>query len=206
MPIQKLLRSVGRPVRALAARIVLVRMYAARLMFGNEFVLVRFDAYSRWLGPVRVLRLLGAKVGDEVHIEPGMTVQNAKDGRLDNLTIGDHVYIGPRFLVELALPITIEDQCGMSAGVSIVTHSDIGNRPLKARFPRREGPVLVRRGAWLGINVTVLFGVTIGPYAHVGACSLVSRDIPANSFCMGTPARVLQVFTDELSQRSGASP
>lgn len=178
------------------------QVWVAALCFGYPHVLARFSLYERWLGPVYMLRFLGASVGERVHIEPGLTIQNAKNGRCSNLTIGNHVFIGPRFFVEMALPVTLEDESCLSAGVSIVTHSETGDRPLKVRHPRQEGPVVIRRGSWLGINVTVLFGTTIGPYAHVGACSLVRHNVPPNTFCMGIPAQVLKTYNDDLSRHT----
>jgi len=179
-----------------------VQVRVAALCLGYPHVLAGFSVYERRLGPVYMLRFLGASVGEEVHIEPGLTIQNATNGRCSNLTIGNHVFIGPRFFVELALPVTLEDECCISPGVSIVTHSDSGNRPLKVRHPRQEGPVVVRRGSWLGLNVTVLFGTTIGPYAHVGACSFVKHNVPPNTFCAGIPAQVLKTYNDDCSRHT----
>jgi len=104
------------------------RVRVAALCFGYPHVLADFSLYERWLGPVYTLRFLGASVGERVHIEPGLTIQNARNGCCSNLTIGNHVFIGPRFFVELALPVTLEDECCLSPGVSIVTHSDSGDR------------------------------------------------------------------------------
>jgi UDP-2-acetamido-3-amino-2,3-dideoxy-glucuronate N-acetyltransferase len=55
-----------------------------------------------------------------------------------------------------------------------------------------ESPAnLVRRGATLGANCTIVCGVTIGQYAFVGAGAVVTRDLPDHALAMGNPARVV---------------
>ena len=173
---------------------VIVCVYLVRFVFGRPFVLARMPVYARWMGSERVLRILGASIGPYTRIPADICIQNALRGRCSNLHIGKHVYIGPRCLFDLASPITIEDDAAISAQVSFVTHADVGDRPLKQRFPREQGPITVRRGAWLGANSVVLHSVTIGQYAVVGAMSLVNKDIPANSMSFGIPCKVVEQF------------
>lgn len=167
------------------------------LIFGKPFILSRLSVFSWWIGPVRVLRILGATVGPRTRIEPGIQVQNACGGDCKNMFIGEHVYIGPGCLFDLACPITIDDDAALSAHVSIVTHRDVGDRPLKKRFPREEGPVHIRRGAWIGVDTTVLHDVTVGEYAVIGAMSLVNQDICDNSVCFGIPCRLVRQFNGQ---------
>ncbi len=178
-------------------RTVSICVWCLCLILDKPFILSRLSVYSRWIGPVRVLRILGATVGPRTHIEPDIRIQNARDGDCRNLTIGEHVYIGPECLFDLASPITIENDVALSARVSLITHADIGNRPLQKRFQRKEGPILIQRGAWIGVNTIVLHRVTIGEYAVVGAMSLVNRDIRDNSMAFGIPCRLVKQFNDQ---------
>jgi maltose O-acetyltransferase len=57
---------------------------------------------------------------------------------------------------------------------------------------RAKGPVIVGNNVWLGRNVAVLPGTTIGDGSVIGANSVVSRDIPPNCFAAGAPARVIR--------------
>lgn len=68
------------------------------------------------------------------------------------------------------------------------------NHPLE---PSRRGdivpaPVHIGKGAWIGANATILPGVTVGDGAVVAAASVVTRDVPAGTVVVGSPARVLR--------------
>jgi acetyltransferase-like isoleucine patch superfamily enzyme len=104
------------------------------------------------------------------------------------------VYIGPRCVFDLTSKITIEDDAAISAQVSFVTHLDVGNQPLKQKVPRIEGTITVKRGAWIGVNSTILQNVEIGEFAMVGAMSLVNKKIPPEVVAFGIPCQVRRHF------------
>lgn len=58
-------------------------------------------------------------------------------------------------------------------------------------------PVRIKKNAWLGMNVTVCPGVTIGENAVVGAGSVVVKDIPDNAVAVGNPAKVIRYLNPE---------
>ena len=62
--------------------------------------------------------------------------------------------------------------------------------------PGLTADVAIEDDVWLGANVTVLKGVTIGARAVIGAGSVVTRDIPADTFAAGAPARVVRTLTN----------
>ncbi len=165
-------------------------------MFGKIFVLDRYYKYSIIVKPKIILSLLGAKIGVNVNIESGLRIQNAKNGDCSNLKIGNKVYIGPECLFDLASNITLEDEVVLSARVNIITHSDPGDRLLKNRFPRKEGPVIIQKGSWIGVNSTILHSVNIGKCAMVGAMSLVTKNIEDNTLSYGIPCRMIKIFED----------
>jgi len=69
----------------------------------------------------------------------------------------------------------------------------------------QDAPVILERNVWLGINVTVLKGVTVGENSVVGAGSLVTHSIPANVVAAGVPARVIRPVTS-IKTPSAISP
>ena len=56
------------------------------------------------------------------------------------------------------------------------------------------GKVTVKKNAWLGLNVTICPGVTIGEYAVVGAGAVVTKDVPAYAVVGGVPAKVIKML------------
>ena len=64
--------------------------------------------------------------------------------------------------------------------------------PILAQGLDKIKPVLIKRGAWLGQNVVVCPGVTIGVGAVVGANSVVNQDIPDYAVAVGSPAKVVK--------------
>src|SRR5689334_18421953 len=141
-------------------------------VFGRRFIKMNFRILSQLTSGSDVLRTLGATVGEKSHIYSDICVYNLIDFGCENLRIGSHVYIGPRCTFDLTAPITIEDHVSVSAQVTFITHLDVGSGPLKQRVPRKEGPIIVKQGAWLGVNSTVLHDVTIGEEAMIGAMTL----------------------------------
>ena len=159
---------------------------------------MQFRLFAQLVSAGKVLQILGATVGPRTSIASDICIQTEPDARCDNLSIGTNVYIGPRCLFDLSSKITIEDDVGVAAQVSFVTHVDVGNSPLRCIFPRREGPITVQKGAWLGVNTTILYGVTIGRCAMIGAMSLVNEDVPPNSLSVGIPCKVIKRFDEPV--------
>ena len=62
-----------------------------------------------------------------------------------------------------------------------------------------DAPVTIKKGAWLGVNVTVLKGVTIGENTLVAAGSVVTRSLPANVVAGGVPAKVIRNISPRQS-------
>lgn len=114
--------------------------------------------------------------------------------------IGERVFLGPDVYIErdFAPLLTIEDGVVLARGVALLLHDSALNNVLGE--PVEFAPVLLRRNCYLGANTTVTCGVEIGERALIGACSLVTRDIPAEVYAYGQPARVLGSI-HELAER-----
>jgi UDP-2-acetamido-3-amino-2,3-dideoxy-glucuronate N-acetyltransferase len=104
-------------------------------------------------------------VGNDVRIGRGVKIQN-------NVSVYDAV--------------TLEDEvfCGPSVVFTNV-HNPRAAVPRKAEYRR----TLVKHGATLGANATIVCGITVGEHAFVGAGAVVTKDVPAHALMAGVPAR-----------------
>lgn len=109
-----------------------------------------------------------------------------------NFNVGADVY----FDAQNAHYLTIEDDVWIAARSLILMHKrDLSNYYKGERYrdqPSTARPVKICRGAVIGMGTIVMPGVTIGEGAIVAAGSLVSRDIPAWTFVVGRPAKVVK--------------
>jgi acetyltransferase-like isoleucine patch superfamily enzyme len=138
-----------------------------------------------------VLKGLGAEFHISSNIKTGLILDNTY-GNYKNLTVMNNCYIGKKVFLDLVKPIIIKEEAVISAGVTILTHQDVGNRLLKEYYSRREGEVVLGEGCWLGANCTILSGVTVGRCAVVAAGAVVTKDVPEYSVVAGVPAKVIK--------------
>lgn len=150
------------------------------------------------------LRLEGEKriaIGDRVFIGPGSWLQTLPDGENNSVavSIGKGTSIAGACVISAVRSVQLEENVLLARNVYISDHThkyadmDI---PVMAQGVERIKPVLVKRGAWLGQNVVVCPGVTIGTGAVIGANSVVIEDIPDFSVAVGAPARVVKTIGD----------
>lgn len=84
--------------------------------------------------------------------------------------------------------IILRDQVKCGAN-TLITDSDWHPEDPRSGSPK---PIVIDRNVWLGVNVTVLKGVTIGENSIIGAGSVVTRDIPANVIAAGNPCKIIR--------------
>lgn len=130
-------------------------------------------------------RITGQAVPDTLRV---FTPLNINYGR--GLTFGRDCFVnfGCTFLALGG--ITIEDDVFIGPHCVLATEYHPENPA--ARHTLLTKPIVVRRNAWLGADVKVLAGVTIGENAIVAAGSVVTKDVPAGTVVAGSPARVLR--------------
>ena len=120
----------------------------------------------------------GAKIGRGCSLGQNVFVGN-------QVTIGDNVKIQNN--VSVYDNVTLED--GVFCGPSMVFTNVYNPRSEVSRKDEYRN-TLVKRGATLGANSTIVCGITIGEYAFVGAGAVVNRDVPAFALMLGVPARL----------------
>lgn len=129
---------------------------------------------------------------------------------------GRHTRIGRNFFGNFNLTIqddaevTIGDNCNFGPNVTIVTpvHPMVASERREMLNAKGEKthlcyakPVHIGDDCWFGASVTVCPGVTIGSGCVIGAGSVVTRDIPDNSFAAGVPCRVIREITEADSMK-----
>lgn len=89
--------------------------------------------------------------------------------------------------------LVIEDDTLVAINCTILTNNhDFYDRPVITCKP-----VHIKKNVWIGANVTILPGVTIGENAIVGACSVVTKDVPDNAVVVGNPAKIIKYLDAE---------
>jgi maltose O-acetyltransferase len=110
------------------------------------------------------------------------------------LEVGSGVFINADCYIDGASKVLLEDGVSLAQGVRIITATHHIGDPKSRAGAMRYGSVRVGRGAWVGANVVILPGVTIGAGSIVGAGAVVAQDIPSNVVAAGVPARVLRTL------------
>jgi len=129
----------------------------------------------------------GTKIWHFCHIMEGVRIgENCKVGQ--NVQIGPHVHIGNNAKIQNNVSVykgvTLEEDvfCGPSCVFTNVYNP-------RSAMPRKDKirPTLVKKGATIGANATIVCGNKIGRYAFVGAGSVITKDIPDYALVFGNP-------------------
>ena len=144
-----------------------------------------------------------AVLDENVEIGDGTTIWHfshvLRNCRLGNdCRIGQNVVIGPN--VRIGNGVKIQNNVSVYEGVTLedevfcgpsMVFTNVFNPRSEIRRMDELRPTLVRRGATLGANCTIVCGATIGQYAFVGAGAVVTRDVPDFALVVGNPARII---------------
>jgi UDP-2-acetamido-3-amino-2,3-dideoxy-glucuronate N-acetyltransferase len=131
----------------------------------------------------------GTRVWHWVHISAGARIgRNCNLGQ--NVFVANRVVIGDNVKIQNNVSVydevTLED--GVFCGPSMV-FTNVYNPRSEVSRKDEYRRTLVRRGATLGANCTIVCGITIGQYAFIGAGAVVNRDVPDFALMLGVPAR-----------------
>ena len=108
-----------------------------------------------------------------------------------NITIGDHFYANHNVTILDVCPVSIGDHVLLGPNVIISTASHPID-PIKRQQVEYGSAITIGHHVWIGGNVSILPGVTIGDNCVIGAGSVVNKNIPANSVAVGNPCRVIK--------------
>lgn len=110
------------------------------------------------------------------------------------LAIGPNTYFNSGRIATLPdAPVRIGKWCAIGYNVTVLAVTHDLNFPTgpEARRPLKKGAVTIGDGVWVGTNVVILPGVTIGEFAVIGANSVIRKDVPPFAVVAGNPAEVL---------------
>src|ERR1700685_1780958 len=134
----------------------------------------------------KFINLYGCEIGDETKIGAFVEIQK-------NATVGSRCKISSHTFV--CEGVTIEDEVFIGHGVTFINDSyprATTDGQLQTEADWGVESTLIKKGASIGSGSTILSKVTVGEKAIVGAGSVVTRDVPANSIVAGNPARQLR--------------
>jgi acetyltransferase-like isoleucine patch superfamily enzyme len=167
-----------------------IRDRLAARAFAPDFA--AFGAGSRFALPVEVDNPQAIAIGSDVYLGPGCLLWT--QGEQVTLEIGDGTSVTGYCVFSACSHVRLGPSVLMGRGVHVTDHNhgrhDPG-APILEQGLDDVAPVEIGAGAWLGDNVMVLPGVTIGRGAVIGANSVVMDDVPDRVVAVGAPARVV---------------
>lgn len=168
------------------------------IMSLQKKTLHKMDEFNRTTSDESELRqkilseMLGS-VGKNCYIEPPF--HGNWGGK--NLFLGDNVYVNFNLTVVDDVEIIVGNNVLFAPNCTLTTANHPINPDLRRKGYQYAKKIVIGNNVWLGANVVVLPGVTIGENSVIGAGSVVTKDIPANVVAMGIPCRVVR----EISER-----
>ena len=141
----------------------------------------------------KFINLYGCEIGDETKIGAFVEIQkNAVTGK--RCKISSHTFV--------CEGVTIEDNVFIGHSVTFINDSypraTTADGSLQTEADWKVERTLVKKGASIGTGCTILSNISIGENAIIGAGSVVTKDVPANSIVAGNPAKVLRQIEEAL--------
>ena len=161
----------------------------------------------------RIVLMEGSTKEDVIIHENVMLLEcslySSHHGRIE---LGNNVKLGKGSKILCVNNVRIGDNTAIATDVTIV---DNNNHPINPEFrafmrttPHNSDarswihsdnkPIIIGDNCWIGANVRIQKGVTIGDNAVIAACSVVTKDVPANSIAAGNPAKIVKTDIDQI--------
>ncbi len=127
------------------------------------------------------------------------------------IIIGEHSKIGYNCKIFSAISVTIGNYVILADGITICDNNNHPVNPKDREIIYRtawdseyrgwkysdSSPIVIEDNVWIGSNVRICKGVTIGKGAVIAACSVVTKDVPENSIAAGNPAKIVKTDIDK---------
>ncbi|GJF32454.1 maltose O-acetyltransferase [Kitasatospora sp. NE20-6] len=136
-----------------------------------------------------ILEELLGRLGSGAHVKPPLYVDYGT-----YLSIGARTFVNYNLTALDVAPIVIGEDCQIGPNVQLLTPvHPLEPQPRKDRLEAAR-PITIGDNVWLGGGAIICPGVTIGDDSVIGAGAVVTRDIPARSLAVGSPARVIRTL------------
>jgi acetyltransferase-like isoleucine patch superfamily enzyme len=157
-----------------------IRQNAQRGIMVHDFALLESENIGR-----------GTRIWAHTHILPGAHI-GEECNICDQVFIENDVVIGDRVTVKSGVHIwdgvRIEDDVFIGPNVAFTND----RFPRSKHYPEKFLNTIIRKGASIGANATLLPGITIGENSMIGAGAVVTKDVPANAIVVGNPGRIVR--------------
>ncbi len=167
--------------------------------------LMRRDAFARWPLHGNVLEALRdgrLEVGPNTLFEPNVWITVGDDAKV---RIGEGTFLNIAVMVAALQSVEIGSHCMLANGCFVTDSNhrfDDPDKPVPWQGFQSKGPTRIGDNVWMGANVVVTTGVTIGERCVIGANSVVTQDIAPFSIAAGVPAKVLRAVTYDGARSS----
>lgn len=132
----------------------------------------------------------GTKIWHFCHVQSGARIgKNCSLGQ--NVNVSNNVWIGNNVKIQNNVSVYegVELEDGVFCGPSCVFTNDLTPRAELPKGSAGYKKTLVKRGASIGANATIVCGITIGKYAMIAAGAVVTKDVPDYTLVVGVPAK-----------------
>ena len=168
--------------------------------------------------PRRIVNTNRIHIGDDIWIGPDsliiavteyptMPMQDPKNKKINQtfdpiIRIGNRVTATGGLQIAAHKEITIEDDVMFASNINMTDglHGyENANKPYKYQNMFKIAPITIKRGCWIGQNVVILPGVSIGEFTIIGSNSIVTKNIPDKCIAVGSPTKVIKKW-DEVKR------
>ena len=118
-----------------------------------------------------------------------------------NVSVGKNFYTNHNCTILDGAPVTFGDNVFIAPNCVISTAGHAIDSEQRSRGLEIARPIRVGNNVWIGANVSILPGVTIGDNTIIGAGSVVNKDIPAGVIAVGNPCRVIRKITEKDKEK-----
>ena len=138
-----------------------------------------------------LLKKLLGDMGEDIWIEPPVHMAYGT-----NVHIGNHFYANFNFVIVDDIDVYIGEHVMIAPNVTITPTGHPVDPDLRRPGTQFSIPVRIGNNVWIGSNVVILPGITIGDNAVIGAGSVVTHDIPENVVAVGNPCHLLRKINE----------